>query len=294
MPSDADRQIVVGEFDSALYPGGQATLDTAWLGIYQTLWWFHDPTADLRELLPDPPARILAAMDEIEAYLAEQRSTSLHIREANDLKKERWAAQAAKAQAYIAAQLGIEPDDLPPRLDRMMRNPRWLGKQRNNPLGNGLRILVAECLRRWGDRSYDYKEERRARDWFPGIQLPGRSNRASMDVSATRDDRPRSIASCKWSIRHDRISDPTNECQEYKAAAVRRQIMDLQYVVITNELDVQRLDKVINQPCVDALVHVHLPLVLELSQPSVEMRQAITRGRLLDLTEWIGQTRNWA
>ena len=48
------------------------------------------------------------------------------------------------------------------------------------------------------------------------------------------------LYSCKWSGLHDRMSDVTNECQEYKAAAVRRQNMTLQHFVITNETDGQR------------------------------------------------------
>jgi hypothetical protein len=33
-----------------------------------------------------------------------------------------------------------------------------------------------------------------------------------MDVLALKAGKPRAVISCKWSIRHDRISDPTNEC----------------------------------------------------------------------------------
>src|SRR5206468_2287601 len=105
----------------------------------------------------------------------------------------------------------------------------------------------------WGDRRFTYREEEHATNWFPGIQMPGRSARPRVDVMVV-DARPRAVISCKWSYRHDRISEVTNECQEYKAAAVRRQVMDLGHYLVTNEFDGQRLDKVLNQPCVNALV----------------------------------------
>ena len=104
---------------------------------------------------------------------------------------------------------------------------------------------------------------------------------------------PRAVISCKWSYRHDRISDVTNECQEYKAAAARRQFSDFGYYLVTNEFDARRLEKVINQPCVDALVHVHLPLALEVTGGTPELRHAMDTGRLLDLGEFARLTKSW-
>jgi hypothetical protein len=64
------------------------------------------------------------------------------------------------------------------------------------------------------------------------------------------------------------MSDVTNECQEYKAAAVRRQNMTLQHFVITNETDGQRSDKILNRPCVDGLILIRLPLASIVNQGS--------------------------
>ena len=74
--------------------------------------------------------------------------------------------------------------------------------------------------------------------------LPMMPGMPKIDVLIRRDSTPRAVGSCKWSIRHDRISDPTNECTQYKKAAIDQQIMDLKHYVITNELDGQRADKV--------------------------------------------------
>jgi hypothetical protein len=258
-----DRELVVAQFDNARYPSGGATLAEAWLGIYQVLMWYE--------------------------------GEHLHIKESNDLRKsKRWHDLAARAEQYIANALGVDPGELPTFVDRMMKLPRWSEvMQRNNPLGNGLRTLVAEVLRRWADSRFEYRQEEPAVMWFPGIQMPGRSAHPKIDVLAVREQ-PKGVLSCKWSYRHDRISDVTNECQEYKGAAVRRQNMRLRYYLFTNEFDGQRLDKVLNQPCVDALVHIHLPLALHLLEGGTLLMTA-GRGekRLLDLTEFVQLSYHW-
>jgi hypothetical protein len=262
MPSAKDRQLVVEQFDAARYSTGAASLEEAWLGIYQVLLWYeHD---------------------------------FLHIKESNDLKKNPWQVKARRAEAFIARELGVAPDELPVLIDRMMRLPRWQGKQRNNPLGHGLRMLVSEVLRRWGDPRFSYPEEEPATNWYPGISMPGRSEAPYLDVVSHDSKKVRAIISCKWSYRHDRISDVTNECQEYKAAAVRRQQMGLGYFLVTSEFDPQRLDKVLNQPCVDGLVHVHLDLATEVAGGMTQLMTAARASRrLFDLAEFVKLTHTW-
>lgn len=70
--------------------------------------------------------------------------------------------------------------------------------------------------------------------------------------------------------------------------------MRLRYYLFTNEFDGQRLDKVLNQPCVDALVHIHLPLALHLLEGGTLLMTA-GRGekRLLDLTEFVQLSYHW-
>ena len=56
--SAADRTLVVSAFDSAYFPGGVPTLETAWLGIYQVLWWYHSRLEGLNALVVDAPADV--------------------------------------------------------------------------------------------------------------------------------------------------------------------------------------------------------------------------------------------
>lgn len=264
MTSVRDRELVVEAFDRSKYPlNGRVSLDIAWAGVYQALWWYEHGV--------------------------------LHVREANDLKKAVWRERAADLEAYIADAIGVSHSELEANLDRMMKLDRWTGMQRNNPLGNGLRILFSELCERYGNPAFSYPEEQDANRWFPGIKMPGRSTKPKVDVAAIRksNGRPKAVISCKWSIRHDRISDPTNECTQYKSAAVQQQIMDLEYYVLTNELSVSRLDKILNQPCVDGLIHVHLPSVAVLEETSNEMAHAVGTGRLMDMASFIRDTARW-
>jgi hypothetical protein len=251
---------VVGAFNHSLWPTGEPTLEDAWLGIYQTLL-YYEPTTD-------PPL--------------------LHINEANELRRG-WGRRARVAEAFIAGAMEIEPVYLSTHIDRMMQLPRWLGKQRHNPIGNGLRILLAEVLRRWGSQSMEFEQEQKGTYWFPGITMPGRSETPSVDVMMVKNERPRGLVSCKWSIRHDRISDPTNECQEYKAAAARRQLPTIGFYVFTNEFNPSRLEKVLNQPCVDGLVHVHRPLVEHLFPGHILFEDS----KFLDLVDFTRLTLTW-
>ena len=107
--SSADRALVVGAFDRATYPGPTPTLDTAWLGIYQVLWWYHSAQADLksladlRALLAQAPAPVQDALRVVDEYLGTTAGRPLlHIREANDLTKPSVAGRAIEAERYIA------------------------------------------------------------------------------------------------------------------------------------------------------------------------------------------------
>ena len=260
-----NRQMVIAEFEKASYPSGAPSLHDAWLGIYQVLWWYEHGL--------------------------------LHIHDAPALwRNKTWAARAAVAERHIADILGIPIPDVESIVNRMMRLSRWEGLQRNNPVGHGFRMLVAEVLQRWGDDRFEYREEAKANEFYPGIEMPGRSVAPSIDVVAISKKRqtPKAVISCKWGIRHDRISDPTNECTQYKRAAIQFQEMNLLYFVVTNEISGQRLDKVLSQPCVDALVHVSLEFANVVNNGFTEsMTAGKAAGELLDLEELVQLTYTW-
>ena len=121
---------------------------------------------------------------------------------------------------------------------------------------------------------------------FPGVQLPTRTGEPFIDILVRKDGRNIGIISTKWSIRHDRINDLTSECRAYKNAATWTDTR-IFYFVATNEFDPARSQKLIEDKCIDGVVHVHKPLVTEVCELDARLRE------LLDLSELIRLTHSW-
>lgn len=126
---------------------------------------------------------------------------------------------------------------------------------------------------------------------FPGITFPGRSVTPCIDLLARQNDMPKVIISAKWSMRHDRLSDITNECPVYKAAYERiyRQVRHdhLAYYVLTNEYDPSRLNKMLADSCVDGVIHVRKAAVVNVCQLNGRLT------RLKDLVDLVNATFTW-
>lgn len=228
----------------------------AWLAVYQTMLWY----------------------DRI------GRTNLPHIIEVNDLKKPSWAGRAKAVDAYIARALRISGGSALQRMDNLMSLPAFTGKQRQNPLGEGFVGAIVAVLSTLGAKSISYRPEVRSTDFFPGIRIPGRSSVSRIDVAAVKEDKLVAIISTKWSIRHDRLSDITNECPVYKEAAYRHWRTRPLYYFVTNEFSPSRLRRITGDDCVDGVVHVHAKLVTEVCGLSAQ---------LLDLQDLIRLTHQW-
>lgn len=276
----ADRALVIQEFQSSLYPGGVPDLENAWLGISQVLQSYSIPTPLVAEKYGIPERGLLRVHDE--PALFENRT---------------WRDEARRRESELAQILGIQADVVPGVVDRMMRLPRWLGKQPHNPKGNGFRMLLAHVLTTWGSQAFEYLEEQDATQWFPGISMPGRSATPFIDVLAVRksDRLPIAVISCKWGFRHDRVSDPTNECIAYRSAATQQSRHDLfRYYVFTSETYGRRLDKLLNQPCISGLIHTRLEWVCGGLTPEMHAARQLGVGREVhDLVEFVRTTHKW-
>lgn len=267
----------VSIFENAEYPSG-LNATTAWLGVYQALLW-HEPInwlgisnlphlIDADKLRPSSPAK--------------QRTWT---------KLTAWQKRAQALDAYLAQKLECSVASLPSKTDLLMKLPDYQGMQRQNSLGMAFAGLVKHILMKFGSGAVTYETEVEATAIFPGITFPGRSGTPRIDILVSRDSIPRAIVSAKWSLRHDRLNDITNECPVYKAAYERiyRQARrnPLRFYVITNEYDPARLNKVLEDTCVDGVVHVHKAAVTEVCK---------LNGRLdksLDLADFINATLSW-
>lgn len=264
-------------FENAIYPSG-LNVATAWLGIYQVLLWYEPVNwLGFREL-----PHIIDADKLRPNSTAKKRSWK---------NPTVWQRRAESVTEYLAQQLECSPSSVSSKVDLLMKQPNYEDMQRQNTLGIAFSGLVRYILEKFGSRGVSYQTEVDAATIFPGITFPGRSGTPRIDVIAKIGDIPRAIISAKWSMRHDRLSDITNECPVYKAAYERiyrqaRQDKFLFYV-ITNEYDPSRLVKILNDTCVDSVVHVHKTTVVEICDLDGRL------ARLTDLADFIKATSAW-
>lgn len=243
----------------------------AWLGIYQVLLWYEPVNEGDIASLP----HIIDA-DKLRSPRTRQGNPSTTV----------WQQRAQAVERYLARQLGCNANQVQERVDMLMRQPVYERVQRQNPLGIAFPVLIRYILHTYGNNRVDYELEVPAGEVFPGITVPGRSSSPRIDIVVRKENRIRAVLSCKWSLRHDRLSDISNECPAYKQAAswTRTQI---DYIVVTNEYDPARLGKIIDDSCVDALVHVHKALPTDICG----LNSRLTR--MLDLSDLITRSRNW-
>lgn len=264
-------------FENADYPSGLSP-STAWLGIYQTLLWYEPVNWLGFNKLP----HIIEADSLRPASPAKRRTWK---------KPKIWQRRAQALSEYMAQQLRCPIDSVQGKTDLLMKHPDYEGMQRQNTLGMASAGLVKHVLEKFGSGAISYETEVEASTIFPGIAFPGRSRTPRIDLLAKQSNIPRAIISTKWSLRHDRMNDITNECPVYKAAYERiyRQTRHdhLLYYVLTNEYAPARLTKMLNDTCVDGVVHVHKAAVVEVCKLDGRLT------RLMDLADFIMTTSSW-
>ena len=265
------RQLAVQLFQNAFYPNGLSAA-SSWLGIYQVLLWYEPVVFENLTALP----HIIDA-DKLRppAYKIKKSLTSA------------WQQRAKAAGEYLAAQLNFSPNQTQNHVDLLMRHNAYKGVQRQNPLGIAFPSLICHILGKFGNSSVNYDMEIPAQTVFLGIVVPGRSPNPKIDiVIRNHQGHLRAVISCKWSLRHDRLNDISNECPTYKQAASWTRTK-IDYIVVTNEFDPARLNRIIDDSCVDALVHVHKPLPTSVCGLNSRL------NNMLDLTDLLSRSNTW-
>ncbi len=262
-------------FENADHPS-KLSKSSAWLGIYQTLLWYE-------------PVNHLGYM-ELPHVIDADKLRPTAIRRETWTKPNVWQIRAAKVHTYLSEQLGCAPQNTAGKFDLLLKSPDYHGLQRQNTLGIAFAGLIEHVLSEFGAHGLSYATEVEAATVFPGITVPGRSGTPRMDILVSGADIPIAVISAKWSVRHDRLNDITNECPVYKAAyerIYRQSRRRLKYYVVTNEFDPSRLTKMLDDSCVDGIVHVHKSAVVDVC--SLDGRLA----ELTDLTDFIDITSSW-
>ncbi|OFV93514.1 MAG: hypothetical protein A3F68_06265 [Acidobacteria bacterium RIFCSPLOWO2_12_FULL_54_10] len=257
-------------FDSSTFRLGKPVAATAWSGIYQALLWY--------EAVTSIPGRIGLP------HIIDANRLTYPLSTKGELRI--WQARAVAVEKYMADQWEVDPTRIAGMVDKLMKLSAYAGLQRHNILGSAFAGLVKHALYLFGSQNVTYELEVAGDNAFPGVQLPTRTGEPFIDILVRKQGRNRGIISTKWSIRHDRINDLTSECRAYKNAA-RFTDTQIFYYVATNEYDPARVEKPLTDKCIDGVVHVHKPLVTEVS--GLDGRLA----EFLDLSELIEQSNQW-
>lgn len=176
------------------------------------------------------------------------------ITDSNRLKRGIWRKRAQQVEQALAAAMHCQAEQVANRLDVFMRHLYPPGTQRMNPIGIAFACAVVHLIQRFSAGSYEWKMEARIGvDVFPN--LTG-FRRKSVDIVAFRWSNPFAVISTKWGIRHDRVRDPQEEADTYK-----REVPSLKFLVVTNEFDSARLQKLLTYPTIDGVFHVRRELV---------------------------------
>lgn len=243
------------------------SLDRAWLGIYETLLWY----------VPVSGGRSLP-----------------HIIDANRLRpsargkgSKKWIQRANEFNEYLAEEMGTSPDKVPECVDKLMNQGEFVGMQRQNPLGTAFIGIINYLIEKFGDHSLNSEIEANAALIFPELPLYGRTSNPKIDLIFKRGKKIVSICSLKWSIRHDRLNDVTGECETYKKACNQVYSCVPQFFFITNEFSPSRLQKLIEYPCIDGVVHIHKRAVLDVCGLNGRLVE------LIDLADFIKSSYTW-
>jgi len=243
------------------------SLADAWVGIYEALLWYEPVGGGAN--LP-------------------------HIIDANNLRpsgsgkaSKKWIERANNFNNFLANKMSIPSNSVINHVDKLMKHNNFIGMQRQNSLGIAFTGLIKYLLEKFGNPSLVNEMEADATLLFPGQSLYGRTSKPRMDLISKKNNEIVAISSLKWSVRHDRLNDVTGECESYKNACKQLDIKIPKFFTITNEFSPSRLQKIINHPCIDGVVHVHKEAVVNVCKLDGRL------AKLIDLVDFINSSYNW-
>ncbi|MHC1569610.1 MAG: hypothetical protein ACXQTA_01135 [Candidatus Syntropharchaeales archaeon] len=182
------------------------------------------------------------------------------ITDSNRLRKGIWRERALKIERALAEAIGCHLSEVEDNFNFLMRSLYPPGTQRMNPIGIAFACAILYLVQRFGSERYEWKIE--ARIGVEVFQSLRGLRRRSVDIVAFHQGDPFAVISSKWGIRHDRVRDLQEEADVYK-----KEIPSLVFLVVTNEFDRARLQKVLTYPTIDGVFHVRRDLVWQAYDP---------------------------
>jgi len=169
------------------------------------------------------------------------------------------------------------------------------GSNRQNVLGEGFEDLLKMLAVRVAGVPEDKIVLRRRANELPGFQgqLEGNRRIESPDMAIVEVQRTAQLSTVKWSLRHDRQKQLTDELDCYVQLCSQDQFPE--YVLVTNEYDPGRLKNSSNLhsrgKTVDRIYHINPELLLEVlsdvPSSAAEVRTLIDGDRLRSLESFL-------
>jgi len=273
MPRSANAQLAV-ELYNELQGRYGLNAETAWHGIARLLL-----SCEVYRLKWEPFHNVVTYVD-ANRFTSGEGGPHATLRRAEHLTE------------YLAAQLGIERQDLCQNIGLYWQHAKIRPLQPHNPAGHAFRSLTTASLQTFGDRDIAYEEEVGPHTEFPGHPFPTRSKRAKIDIIARRGNRTVALLTVRWRVRHDRL-DVVDEALAYAPALHRHNPNGKVYAVL-GEFDGGRLRKVLAN-CPPILPHAAISAAVHFAPQLIRegLQENGTLDHLRSLAWLIGETFHW-
>lgn len=164
-------------------------------------------------------------------------------------------------------------------------------RKRQNVLGEGFEDLLQLLLIEVGQVPEDLIVVRSRANKLPGFQTPSSRDRIEApDVAFVQGNETKLLASVKWSLRHDRQKQLSDELDCYVDLLSQESFP--RYVLVTNEYDPGRLvnaDGLARRgQAIDCIYHTNLALLLRVldDHPRIkDLRPLVAKGRLRSVAD---------
>lgn len=249
---------------------GPLTRASAWRYLYATVAWFEERDGN----------RFLHLNDRLKS------------RAGQELAKRGEAFLAKSLSPYTTRPLTEIVDQIGRRYsaERRRQGLSESGWQRNNVTGSAMEATLQVLIRRLNGVTAARQPRLRS---LRGFELAPVAYHSRPDLTLFSPRDFRLLISTKWTLRKERIGTYLHEAYFY-----RERRPDLQIAYVVAEFNVNILEWLVNDPLIDRVYHIHLPMLLDAHVPFAagEKQVSVTRltepsqerkafGRWIDLSE---------
>lgn len=232
--------------------------------------------------------------DQVIDQIVEAAESTMHGEAEENLTDEELVAEFTQ---IIITKTQVPPDQAEQLANTLVKRARFyfkVGNKRQNVLGEGFEDLLQILMISVAQLPAQRIIMRTRANKLPGFK--SQSNRAreeAPDIAIVSDTHTHLLASVKWSIRHDRQKQFSDELNSY--GELLDQAQRPQYVIITNEYDPGRLQFICTiEPHqgfqVDQVYHINPELLLDVLADHDRIdaiRELVSTGKIRSIEDFL-------